>query len=287
MRIHHLNCVSTCPLGGRLMDGRSAGIVERGHLGCHCLLMETASGLVRVVAGPGLRDDADPHGRLSAFFLLLVKPDFREEMTAIRQIQRLGFDPRDMRDIVLAYLDADHAGGLDDFPHARMRLLDRECEHALQQRSWLDRQRFGPQQWSSRAMAPLRAAGRGTLDGLRLRPQPRRPAAGAAAGIAARPYPRTRRGRNAPVHRLAPARRRCLLPCRRNGRRCAALPQGLRAYQWLMELDCDARLANQDRLRQPRRARSHDLALFCSHDLAEFERLSGRSARLPAAAMQR
>lgn len=54
-----------------------------------------------------------------------------------------------------------------------------------------------------------------------------------------------------------------------------------------MELDCDARLANQDRLRQPRRARSHDLALFCSHDLAEFERLSGRSARLPAAAMQR
>ena len=26
MRIHHLNCISTCPLGGRLMDGRTAGL---------------------------------------------------------------------------------------------------------------------------------------------------------------------------------------------------------------------------------------------------------------------
>jgi len=25
MRLHHLNCTSTCPLGGRLMDGRTNG----------------------------------------------------------------------------------------------------------------------------------------------------------------------------------------------------------------------------------------------------------------------
>lgn len=25
MRIHHLNCISTCPLGGALMDGSSLG----------------------------------------------------------------------------------------------------------------------------------------------------------------------------------------------------------------------------------------------------------------------
>ncbi|HET6344994.1 MAG TPA: MBL fold metallo-hydrolase, partial [Myxococcota bacterium] len=40
MRIHHLNCISMCPLGGRLMDGRSS-VFEPAHLVCHCLLVET------------------------------------------------------------------------------------------------------------------------------------------------------------------------------------------------------------------------------------------------------
>lgn len=39
MRVHHLNCISTCPLGGHLMDGRTHGVLERGHLSCHCLLV--------------------------------------------------------------------------------------------------------------------------------------------------------------------------------------------------------------------------------------------------------
>src|SRR5687767_12726005 len=86
MRLHHLNCILTCPLGGRLMDGRTATILQRGHLACHCLLIETADSLVLVDTGFGLRDVADPPSRLSRFFLALVRPEFREEMTAIRQI---------------------------------------------------------------------------------------------------------------------------------------------------------------------------------------------------------
>ena len=35
MKIHHLNCISTCPLGGRLMDGFTPSMVERGHLTAH------------------------------------------------------------------------------------------------------------------------------------------------------------------------------------------------------------------------------------------------------------
>lgn len=88
MRVHHLNCISTCPLGGHLMDGRTHGVLERGHLSCHCLLVETNAGLVLIDTGFGLRDVAEPRARLSAFFLALVKPDLREDMTAIRQIQR-------------------------------------------------------------------------------------------------------------------------------------------------------------------------------------------------------
>jgi hypothetical protein len=58
MRVHHLNCISTCPLGGRLMDGRTGSLVRRGELACHCLLAETDAGLVLVDAGLGLRDVA-------------------------------------------------------------------------------------------------------------------------------------------------------------------------------------------------------------------------------------
>jgi Zn-dependent hydrolases, including glyoxylases len=150
MRIHHLNCISTCPLGGKLMDGSARSVFERGHLTCHCLLIETDSGLVLCDSGLGLRDVATPRARLSRFFLALVSPDFREEMTARRQIERLGFRADDVRHIVLTHLDFDHAGGLDDFPQATVHMLGVEKTAAEAQRTWLDRQRFRPQQWSSR-----------------------------------------------------------------------------------------------------------------------------------------
>src|SRR5690348_1816087 len=97
MRVHHLNCISTCPLGGRLMDERTETILRRGRLTCHCLLVETDSGLVLVDTGLGTRDASDPQGRLSRFFLFLVKPEFRDELTAVRQVAKMGFDPRDVR----------------------------------------------------------------------------------------------------------------------------------------------------------------------------------------------
>src|SRR4051812_2601303 len=148
-RVHHLNCVSSCPLGGALMDGRSRSL--RGRLACHCLLVETGAGLVLVDTGFGLLDVARPRTRLSPFFLALVSPDFREAMTAIRQIERLGFDPKDVRHIVLTHLDFDHAGGLDDFPWASVHMLGREREAALARRTPLEKARYRPQQWSGQA----------------------------------------------------------------------------------------------------------------------------------------
>lgn len=57
---------------------------------------------------------------------------------------------------------------------------------------------------------------------------------------------------------------------------------GLRFYQWMMEKDRRARLWNQQRLRELRRAHAGEVEVFCSHDLLEYERLSGRSAEVPA-----
>lgn len=280
MRVHHLNCISTCPLGGRLMDGRTQALAARGELCCHCLLVETADSLVLVDTGLGMRDVLQPRTRLSRFFLALVHPDLRAEMTAVRQIQRLGFRPQDVRHILLSHLDFDHAGGLDDFPHARVHMLERERTHAQRQHSWLDRQRFRPQQWSS-------AARWHTYD--------------SAQGDAWMGFDCVRALEGVPPELLLVP-----LPGHTHGHAGIALdspsgwlflaadayfhademhttpecPPGLRAYQWMMELDRPARLHNQHRLRELRH-RQTGMEFFCSHDVSEFERLSGRSAGVP------
>ena len=56
---------------------------------------------------------------------------------------------------------------------------------------------------------------------------------------------------------------------------------GLRAYQWLMEKDRPARLANQARLRELRAAHS-EVDICCAHDPVEFQRLARRPMSEPA-----
>jgi glyoxylase-like metal-dependent hydrolase (beta-lactamase superfamily II) len=282
MRIHHLNCISSCPLGGWLMDHRTPGVLTRGHLTCHCVLIEAASQLVLLDTGFGLRDVADPHGRLSEFFLSLLEPEFREEMTAVRQIERLGFQPRDVRHIVLTHLDFDHAGGLDDFPDARVHLLEPERRHAVAQRTWLDRQRFRPQQWSSSARWQTYPADGGErwfgfggvqqLEGLppELLMVPLIGHTLGHAGIAAKSQGSwvLLAGDAYFYHAEMDLDRPWCTP-------------GLRFYQNMMEKDRRARLGNQARLRELVREHGATVSVFCSHDPTEFERIAGRDIDAP------
>lgn len=112
------------------MDSRSRSALQRGWLCCHCLLLETDRGLVLVDTGYDLPDVRDPRSRLSGFFLRLMDPDFREEMTAVRQVDRRGCSANDVRHIVLTHLDFDHAGGLDDLPEARVHMMRTERDEA-------------------------------------------------------------------------------------------------------------------------------------------------------------
>ena len=287
MRIHHLNCISTCPLGGRLMDDRTPSYVRRGHLCCHCLLIETGNELVLVDTGLGLRDVRAPRERLSAFFLGLVAPDFREEMTAIRQVQKLGFSPRDVRHIVLTHLDFDHAGGLDDFPHATVHLLARERDDAFAQASWLDRQRFRPQQWGTRLNWRVYPSGGGEpwFGFERVRPLD-----GLPPEIAMVPLPGHTLGHaGVAVNRgdtwMLAAGDAYFFHAEMRAENPWCTP-GLRFYQRMMEKDRAARLGNQRRLRALKRTHGGEAEIFCGHDVREFERLSGRSARLPVAALR-
>ncbi|MFO0800901.1 MAG: MBL fold metallo-hydrolase [Gemmataceae bacterium] len=95
---------------------------------CHCLLVEAPAGLVLIDTGVGLRDVRDPEGRIGRDLIELVGFQFREEDTALRQVERLGFRADDVRDVVLTHADPDHAGGLADFPHARVHLAAEELD---------------------------------------------------------------------------------------------------------------------------------------------------------------
>jgi glyoxylase-like metal-dependent hydrolase (beta-lactamase superfamily II) len=281
MRVHHLNCVSACPLGGLLMDGLSVSRI-RGRLATHCLLVEAGRELVLIDTGYGVRDVHHPRSRLSWFFRALNRPELREEMTAFRQIQRLGYRPEDVRHIVLTHLDFDHAGGLDDFPHAAVHMLAVERDSAVAQTTLLDRMRYRPQQWSTAANWRVYSGNDGEpwfgfactreLFGV-----PRDillvPLIGHTlghAGVAVR--------RDSDWLLLAgdayfyhaemdPARPYCT--------------PGLRFYQTLMEKNRRARLANQVRLRELRRARGSEVSVVSSHDVREFERSTGRPLAMP------
>ena len=281
MRIHHLNCGTCCPMGGRLLDGRSDG--PQAQLVCHCLLVESESGLVLVDTGFGARDVAHPEQRLPGFFRALNNIQLRAEETAIAQVRRLGFHPADVRHIVVTHLDFDHAGGLEDFPNAAVHVTAREKEAADRKSggALVGALRYRPEQWDEVRDWRLYPFGGGErwfgFDAVRdLEGLPPEilliPLAGHTwghAGVAVQEDD----GRwllyasDAYFYRgeVGSAERSCT-------------PMA-RGYQRMMEADAAARRTNQDRLRRLSVDRSDEVRMFCAHDVVEFELLSGSAVR--------
>ncbi|WNG13309.1 MBL fold metallo-hydrolase [Cystobacter fuscus] len=275
MRIHHLNCVTMCPPGGALMDGRQRPRGVPAALVCHCLLVESEQGLVLVDTGFGLQDVLHPRPRLSSFFLGLNRPQLHEGMTAVRQLERLGFKASDVRHIVLTHLDFDHAGGLDDFPMARVHVMNAEVEAAAAQRTWLDRERFRPRQWRTQPHWVTYAMPRGgerwfgfecvrELSGLppEILLVPLVGHTLGHAGVAIQqPDGWLLHAGDAYFHHqeMNPDRPTCT--------------PGLLMYQELMQKDGRMRRLNQERLRSLVRHHDRDVKVFCAHDAVEFERM--------------
>ena len=131
MKVHHLNCGTMRPW--HAPDG----------LVCHVLLVETGNGLVLVDTGLGLKDAADPAKRFGAA-RFYVRPAFSITEAAVSQLPALGFDPRDVRHVVLTHFDADHTGGLADFPWAQVHLTRDENQAALHPQGLAERGRYLP-----------------------------------------------------------------------------------------------------------------------------------------------
>jgi glyoxylase-like metal-dependent hydrolase (beta-lactamase superfamily II) len=108
-KVHHINCgFLHAPPNPRAT--------------CHCLLLEDRNGLALVDTGIGLQDA----GRLGRPLIDMAGFLFDEADTASRQVEALGFRPADVAHAILTHADPDHAGGLSDFPRARVHLSEEE-----------------------------------------------------------------------------------------------------------------------------------------------------------------
>ena len=147
MKVHHLNCGTMRPFGGKLVTGRGSyfGTAE---LVCHVLLLETDDGLTLVDSGMGVDDVRTPDETLARAWRLLSRPVLDERETALRQVEALGFAAADVRTVVLTHLDLDHGGGLRDFPHAEVHVSAEDLATATRPgKSGNDRFRYPDGQW--------------------------------------------------------------------------------------------------------------------------------------------
>jgi glyoxylase-like metal-dependent hydrolase (beta-lactamase superfamily II) len=276
MRVHHLNCGCMCPVGGKLWDGVSRGMTA--HLVCHCQLVETDSdGLVLVDTGFGSRDVEHPYERLSPLFIHTNRIQLEYRYTALEQVKQLGFSARDVRHIVLTHLDFDHAGGLEDFPEARVHVLEAEIDIAEDRHGFIQTRRYSPEQWDEvrdwRLYNPDGERWFGfeavrDLDGLPpqilMVPLPGHTLGHAGIAIDT-PEGWLLNAGDAYFHRHEMDPKPSCTP-------------GLAAYQRLMEMDRPLRLHNQKRLRALANDRRSNVRIFCSHDPVELEALSRLSA---------
>ena len=227
MRIHHLNCGSLCPRGGKLFGG-AGGPLSPAPMCCHCLLIEGDDGLILVDSGLGVEDVNEPR-RLGFLFNAMVRPRLDVAETALRQVVDLGYRPSDVRHIVPTHLDLDHAGGICDFPDAAVHVFADELRAASHRSTLGERNRYREAQIASvKKWAAVEEEGE-ILVWLFGRARDSRNARRGAAGAATRPFARALRRRRPARGRLAAPLRRRLFPSRRSraGRRRRAQGRAL------------------------------------------------------------
>ena len=238
----------------------------------HCLVIETErDGLVLVDTGFGTRDIAGQTG-MSAGFKKLVGPSLDPAETAVAQIEALGFRADDVEHVVVTHLDIDHAGGLCDFPNARVHLHAKEHAAAMTRPTFKERERYLRAHWAHGPKWELYAEDGDTWRGLpavtRLR--------GLDADIGLLPMHGHTRGHSAVIVR---DRDRWLVHAgdayfHRGTVTGGPVPIGFRGFELAVQIDAAQRRASVAALRQLR-ASYPDVALFCAHDEAEYAALRG------------
>lgn len=276
LKIHHLNCGSMCPIGGSLMDGHSHGL--HAYMVNHCLAIETQMGIVLVDTGLGTLDILTPQKRISGIYGKLLNLQLELKETAIGQLQALGFNSDDVTHIVLTHLDFDHAGGITDFPKARVHVLRSEVEAAMGPVTWIGKNRYRQTQWNlQRNWETYERGGENWFDFKCVRDLKGLPPeilmvplAGHTLGHCGVAIDTGQQwllhaGDAYFHHREIETENYCC-------------PLGLRLFQRLMEEDHDLRIMNQARLRSLKKNYGGKIKIFSSHDAVEFDYWKKESA---------
>lgn len=124
-------------MGGRMTPVRMVA---------HCLLVEGDHGLTLVDTGFGSADLAEK--RMGGGFIRMMGPSLDPAETAVAQVRAAGYDSSDVTDIVLTHMDLDHAGGLGDFPGARVHVFADELAAATKRRALREKNRYISAQWA-------------------------------------------------------------------------------------------------------------------------------------------
>lgn len=255
-----------CPIAGFSVGDNA---VVRGHMVSHCIVVETErDGLVLVDTGFGTRDVEGRTG-LSRSFRTFVGPKLEHAETALSQIAALGLRAADVRHIVVTHLDLDHAGGLCDFPGAKVHCHSREHAAAMTRRHYKERGRYLSAHWTHNPQWQLYTEAGDTWRGLpsitRLR--------GLDTDIGIVPMHGHTRGHSAVILR---DRDRWLVHAgdayfhRNSVVAGGRVPLGLRAFERAAEMSSAQRRASLAALRRLRESYD-DVAMFCAHDPSEYE----------------
>lgn len=257
MTVHHLNCATMRP---RFTPAVVA----------HVLLVERADGLLLVDTGLGTGDLGSP-SRVGRPFVAMMRPALSAAETAVAQVVALGYDPADVTDIAVTHLDLDHAGGLGDFPAARVHVHGNELDAATRP-ALRERARYLAAQWAHGPQWVRYDEPGDEWFGF--------PAVTALADdVVLVPLPGHTRGHSGVAVRRADGHWLLHAGDAFFDARQVETPRGcnraLAAFQAAMAVDNAARRANEERLRELVAGHPDDITVFCAHDRSSFERLAG------------
>ncbi len=270
--IKHLNCASMSP--------RAPGGLTPDRMVCHCLLVEGPNGLTLVDSGFGTEDLAQK--RMGKAFIGLMGAALDPAETAIAQVRALGYTADDVTDIVLTHLDLDHAGGIGDFPNARVHVFADELDAARKRASVKEKNRYIEAQWAhgptwvEHTLPDQQSAGESWLgfesvtvvnDDVLL--VPLRGHTRGHCGVAVK--------RPSGGWFLHAGDAYFNAGEKQTPRTC---PSGLSMFQTMVQMDKKARWANQDRIRSlhaehgPASGVAEVVTIFSAHDAAEYDALA-------------